>query len=174
MSSFRPGKTNAPRGYVPGLGRGAAGFTTRSDIGPAAPEGVAAVGVGGSRAAEARAMKLAATPFGVAPKGYIPGAGRGAGGPAGEDEGPTGYDPFEGYDDRRVDKSPYDDDDEEADRIYEEIDERMNAKRKRTENKEVSADARQMIELQFRELKEKLADVTEDEWASIPDVGDYR
>jgi len=25
----------APPGYVPGLGRGATGFTTRSDIGPA-------------------------------------------------------------------------------------------------------------------------------------------
>ena len=25
----------APQGYVPGLGRGATGFTTRSDIGPA-------------------------------------------------------------------------------------------------------------------------------------------
>ena len=27
----------APSGYVPGLGRGAAGFTTRSDIGPSMP-----------------------------------------------------------------------------------------------------------------------------------------
>ena len=26
---------NAPPGYVPGMGRGATGFTTRSDIGPA-------------------------------------------------------------------------------------------------------------------------------------------
>ena len=26
-----------PRGYVAGLGRGATGFTTRSDIGPGAP-----------------------------------------------------------------------------------------------------------------------------------------
>ena len=28
------GDAPAPVGYVPGLGRGAAGFTTRSDIGP--------------------------------------------------------------------------------------------------------------------------------------------
>lgn len=28
----------APSGYVPGLGRGASGFTTRSDIGPARDE----------------------------------------------------------------------------------------------------------------------------------------
>jgi pre-mRNA-processing factor 6 len=105
----------------------------------------------------------------------VAGAGRGAGGPTGEEGGPTGYDLFGGYKDRLFDeKSPYDDDDEEADKIYEAIDERMNAKRKRTEEDEVSADARQRIGLQFRELKEKLADVTEDEWASIPDVGDYR
>lgn len=33
------GDVPAPAGYVPGLGRGAAGFTTRGDIGPGA-EGV--------------------------------------------------------------------------------------------------------------------------------------
>jgi pre-mRNA-processing factor 6 len=31
----------APPGYVAGLGRGAIGFTTRSDIGPARPMGAA-------------------------------------------------------------------------------------------------------------------------------------
>jgi pre-mRNA-processing factor 6 len=30
------GNVPAPSGYVPGLGRGATGFTTRSDIGPGA------------------------------------------------------------------------------------------------------------------------------------------
>jgi pre-mRNA-processing factor 6 len=33
----------APSGYVPGLGRGAAGFTTRSDIGPARAGGLDAL-----------------------------------------------------------------------------------------------------------------------------------
>jgi hypothetical protein len=33
----------APSGYVPGLGRGAAGFTTRSDIGPARAGGIDAL-----------------------------------------------------------------------------------------------------------------------------------
>lgn len=39
----------APSSYVPGLGRGATGFTTRSDIGPAriAPEVPSNVGVSG-------------------------------------------------------------------------------------------------------------------------------
>ena len=56
---YRP-KRQAPKGSIPGLGRGAAGFTTRSDIGPAAasaaqgddaPPGPGAGAAGGSRAA---------------------------------------------------------------------------------------------------------------------------
>ncbi len=31
MSSFRP-NSQAPKGYIPGLGRGAAGFVTASDV----------------------------------------------------------------------------------------------------------------------------------------------
>ena len=74
----------APKGYVPGMGRGAAGFTTRSDIGNMASS-ENADGAGGSRAAEARAAKLAASQqqnasrFGQAPSGYVAGSGRGAG-----------------------------------------------------------------------------------------------
>ena len=176
MSSFRPGKSSAPRGYVPGLGRGAAGFTTRSDIGPAAPEGAADLAASGSRASEARAAlnQQKSTPFGAPPKGYVPGAGRGAGA-MGDDsgEGPTGYDTFGGYNERLFDRDPLDNDDEEADRIYDAIDERMNQKRKRTDQDDLPQDTRQKIAVQFSELKEKLADVTEDEWANIPDVGDY-
>eukprot|EP00978_Attheya_sp_CCMP212_P040084 scaffold215166_cov56-Attheya_sp.AAC.1 len=90
----------APRGYVPGLGRGAAGFTTRSDVGPMAAPGAVSAGStstdgGGSRAAEARAAR-SSSQFGVAPKGYVVGAGRGAAGPKPDDDtvGPTGYDQF--------------------------------------------------------------------------------
>ena len=48
-----------PSHYVPGFGRGAVGFTTRSDIGP---------------------PRLTPDPpsFGLPPSGYIPGFGRGA------------------------------------------------------------------------------------------------
>lgn len=38
---------SAPTGYVPGLGRGAAGFTTRSDIGPARGAGPGEAGKDG-------------------------------------------------------------------------------------------------------------------------------
>lgn len=44
----------APSGYVPGLGRGAAGFTTRSDIGPARAGGMDALKGGVSTFMNAR------------------------------------------------------------------------------------------------------------------------
>lgn len=170
--SYRP-RTQAPKGYVPGLGRGAAGFTTRSDIGPAATA-PPAEGAGGSRAAEARRAA-----FGQAPKGYVAGAGRGAGAVGGSD-GPTGYDAFEGYQEKPSSAkaaSPYDQDDEQADQIYAAIEEKMKARRKRKsqddDQEEEGESATQKIKGQFRELKEKLAEVTDDQWESIPDVGDY-
>ena len=209
MSSFRPIKRSAaPKGYVPGLGRGAAGFTTRSDIGSAAPkvssegggeDAMTGVGGSGSRAAEQRAAKLLqrkhqqqqqqqeqqATRFGVAPRGYVPGSGRGAGYFDSDEKaiddrknGPTGF----GHgNNNTVDDNPYDDDDDEADAIYNAIDERMNSKHKKQKTNTSSSASTSMREQtqsqqigdQFRELKKQLANVTEDEWASIPDVGDY-
>jgi len=173
MSSFRGGSKPAPKGYIPGLGRGAAGFTTRSDIGPmtaASASTTESTGAdSGSRASGLRAA------FGNAPKGYIAGAGRGAGTPASNNDGPTGYDEFSGYDDSRPNiQQRFDQDDDEADNIYAAIEERMNSKRKREYQVDEIATqtARQRIGAQFRELKEKLADVTEDEWMNIPDVGD--
>lgn len=198
--SYRGRGKAAPKGYVPGLGRGAAGFTTRGDIGPAAAaagESTDAVATG-SRSAEVRAAKQRqqqqqAAPaaagtsiFGVAPTGYVAGAGRGAGILKGDDDDFGGqYDAFGGYQERGVvDESQYDDDDDEADKVWAEIDERMmNRKRKRQPLKDGPEqdptaasdgnDTRARIGADFRELKEKLAAVTEDEWAQIPDVGDY-
>ena len=193
----------APANYVPGLGRGAAGFTTRSDVGPAASSNVVvATGDGSSsRAAEARAaiklhyqqqkqqqqfqeQSMPSTPaFGVAPANYVAGAGRGATRLSrdGDDAaGGTGvYDAFGGYMEApAAADGQYDEDDDEADKIWAAIDERMNSKRRRKTNDEEALEtskASQTLQIgaQFRELKEKLADVTEDEWAAIPDVGDF-
>lgn len=188
---------------MPGLGRGAAGFTTRSDIGPAAVGAAAEGGGSGSRAAEARNIANGPTglPFGAAPRGYVAGSGRGAGGGsvgAGEG-GPSGYDPFGGYDNGPANQAknnggtPYDREDEEADRIYDSVDERMSrrggGKRARhhgdededdrvtansnNNNNNGSVSSTDKIGKQFRELKERLKDVTEDQWDAIPDVGDY-
>lgn len=179
---------------------------------------------GGEDPSTASAMGPGPSPFGEAPKGYIPGSGRGAGSKKDDDDaGPTGYDTFGGYNDKLFDATtPYDDDDEEADRIYGEIDDRMSGiKRRRGQKDRTSgggdggdddgAGGGAKIGDQFRQLKEKLADVTEgrlffflvvvflskvmiflysfltlmlcynkhdltriDQWASIPDVGDYR
>ncbi len=180
-------KKEAPRGYIPGLGRGAAGFTTRSDIGPMSKSAPEESGVGGSRAAEQRAAKLASqrmqqqnqgagpgpSPFGAAPKGYVPGMGRGAS--TGKDNDVTAPTGFDNNNSNLFDKTPYDDDDEEADNIYEAVDQRMKKKRKNggDEDNPESNSSTAKIGDQFRELKEKLATVTESEWASIPDVGDY-
>jgi pre-mRNA-processing factor 6 len=177
--SFRGCGQAVPRNYVPGLGRGAAGFTTRSDVGPAAP----IIANAGSRAAEARAAR-----FGAAPSGYQAGAGRGAGN-VGANEAAAGvgtYDPFGGYmiapqqqQHDTANGGQYDDDDDEADLIWAAIDERMKHKRKKNNDTDAmsqqqpTATSRQRIGAQFRELKESLADVSEDQWASIPEVGDY-
>ena len=62
--------TYIPSNYVAGVGRGAMGFTTRSDIGPARPApsatGVMGMGAPGDISA-----------FGQAPAGYVAGRGRG-------------------------------------------------------------------------------------------------
>lgn len=64
----------------------------------------------------------------------------------------------------------YDKDDEEADRIYQQIDDRMaerSRKRQRVEEKkEVD------VQDQFKDLKRDLGKLTEEEWANIPDPGD--
>ena len=95
--------TQVPQNYVAGVGRGATGFTTRSDIGPARPA-VGAVG------------ETADPQFGQAPAGYVAGQGRGMGALAkgqGElsvkqqteesdraDYSESNYDEFSGYGER--------------------------------------------------------------------------
>jgi pre-mRNA-processing factor 6 len=221
--------TAPPKNYIPGLGRGAAGFTTRSDLGPmAAPvpgignASVTSSATGGSsidavimpvlsgvgsRSAELREAKMRMkqlqqqqqqqqqsqlNQFGVAPKNYVGGMGRGAGvkGSAslsanhdeGEDEGGASFDPFDGYQNQRLfgdESTPYDEEDEEADRIYRQIEQqRINKKRKKhnaekEEETNNNSNNNTAIGVQFRELKEQLATVSEEQWMAIPDVGDY-
>ena len=112
----------APENYVAGLGRGATGFTTRSDLGPAregpTPEQIQA-------ALAKRAQLLGAAP----PTAY--GAGREKGGKDEEKE--------EEEDERFQDPDnevglfaygQFDQDDDEADRIYDEVDEKMDKRRR--------------------------------------------
>lgn len=108
----------APENYVAGLGRGATGFTTRSDLGPAR-EGPSAEQI--QEALAKRAQQLGAAP----PTAY----------------GATDKKKEQEEDDDERFQDPenevglfaygqYDRDDDEADRIYQEVEERMERRRK--------------------------------------------
>ncbi|CAN6351044.1 unnamed protein product [Urochloa humidicola] len=153
-----------PPNYVAGLGRGATGFTTRSDIGPA-------------RAAPDLPDRSAAA--------AAPGAGRGRGRAPGDNDGGEEYygnqkfDEFEGNDAGLFSSADYDDDDREADAVWEGIDQRMDSRRRdrrearlKEEIEEYRASNPKITE-QFADLKRKLADLPAHEWESIPEIGDY-
>lgn len=150
---------HAPSNYVPGLGRGATGFTTRSDIGPARP------GVVGQEPGAAPAPAPA-----PAPK------------PPTEDDAldDSKFDEFMGSDAGAFATfGEYDQDDKEADEIWEKVDEFMDDRRRDRREKRLQeqlekyrADNPKITE-QFADLKRKLADIAEDDWNSIPDIGDY-
>lgn len=143
----------APPGYVAGVGRGATGFTTRSDIGPARDD------TNGPPRKAARKNDD-------------------------EDEeeflNESNYDEFAGYGGSLFNKDPYEEDDEEADKIYEQIDkhldERGKALREAKTRQELEKyrQERPKIQQQFTDLKASLKKVSEEEWMSIPDVGDAR
>jgi pre-mRNA-processing factor 6 len=118
----------APENYVAGLGRGATGFTTRSDLGPAregpTPEQI-------QEALAKRAVLLGAAP----PTAY----GASGRGEKGGDKGDKAEKPDEEEEDRFQDPEnetglfaygQYDRDDDEADQIYQEVDEKMDRRRK--------------------------------------------
>ncbi|KAI7872015.1 PRP1 splicing factor, N-terminal-domain-containing protein [Spinellus fusiger] len=147
----------APLNYVAGLGRGATGFTTRSDIGPARETGdFGAYSI--FQLCSIRDVKHMS-------------------GKEGDDEHDERYqDPdnevglFSG--------APYEEDDEEADRVWEMIDTKMDERRKvRREAREREELARYRLERpkisqQFADLKRQLTTINEAEWMAIPEVGD--
>ncbi|XP_077989706.1 pre-mRNA-processing factor 6-like [Glandiceps talaboti] len=148
----------APLGYVPGLGRGATGFTTRSDIGPARD----ANDISDDRHPAPKKSKKQEDEDDD------------------EDLNDSNYDEFHGYGGSLFASGPYEKDDEEADAIYEAIDKRMDEKRKERREKRLKEELeryrqeRPKIQQQFSDLKRKLSEVSDDEWANIPEVGDAR
>ncbi|XP_031569741.1 pre-mRNA-processing factor 6-like [Actinia tenebrosa] len=128
---------SAPLGYVPGLGRGATGFTTRSDIGPA-------------REATDISDERHGKPAHLQKKDDEDEE---------EDLNESNYDEFAGYGGSLFSSGPYDKDDEEADEVYEAIDKRMDDRRKeRREQKlkekiEKYRQERPKIQQQFADLK---------------------
>jgi len=165
----------APSGYVAGLGRGATGFTTRSDIGPArdlsdpTDDRHAAPGqrtVGDQLRKQLLEGKLRVDSRNLSDE---------------EDLNETNFDEFNGYTNVNLFKGiQYDDEDAEADEIYEKVDEKMDERRreyreaKEQEMLQKYRDERPKIQEQFSDLKRELVHVTEDEWASIPEPNDSR
>lgn len=150
----------APPGYVPGLGRGATGFTTRSDIGPAREAGDI------SDERHPRPGKRPKT--------------EGEEEEEEEDLNDANYDEFAGYGGSLFSSGPYEADDIEADEIYEGIDDRMDSRRKERREKKFQEEIeryrqeRPKIQQQFSDLKRALANVSDSEWDNIPEVGDAR
>ncbi|KAG0235444.1 hypothetical protein BGW41_000826 [Actinomortierella wolfii] len=141
----------APPGYIAGLGRGATGFTTRSDIGPARE--------GPSEADIARMQHQAHRKK-----------------EEGEDDDDERYqDPDN--ETGLFNTAPYEADDEEADKIYDSIDakieERRKAKREQRakERKEATGEESLSIQEQFADLKRGLSAVTTEQWENLPEVG---
>lgn len=151
----------APLGYVAGVGRGATGFTTRSDIGPARD------------ANDVSDDRHAPPPTKRAKKKEEEEEDE-------EDLNDSNYDDFNGYGVSLFSKDPYDKDDEEADAIYEAIDKRMDEKRKEYREKRLREELeryrqeRPKIQQQFSDLKRELVNVSEYDWKNVPEVGDAR
>ncbi|KAJ2987881.1 hypothetical protein NUW54_g9292 [Trametes sanguinea] len=137
----------APASYVAGLGRGASGFTTRSDIGPAR-EGPSAEVIAEAQARRGEEPEIDPDQF---------------------QDPDNEFGLFAG--------TTYEADDEEADRIYEQVDKNMDARRRARrearENEELAKYRAEnpKIQQQFADLKRGLAVVTDEEWESIPEVG---
>jgi pre-mRNA-processing factor 6 len=159
-----------PPDYVDGLGRGATGFTTQSDIGPA-------------HTAPDLPDRSAAT------VGKPPGQGRGRGKPdededAGDDAEDKGYDEnqkfdeFEGNDVSLFASTECNEDDKEANAIWEAIDKCMDSRRKDRREARLKEEIEKYrasnpkITEQFVDLKRKLYTVSAQEWESIPKIGD--
>ena len=172
--------TSVPSNYVAGVGRGATGFTTRSDIGPARP---------------GTAAPVIDPQFGQAPAGYVAGRGRGMGDLAREsgesgggpkeidpdrgDYSESNYDSFSGYSGALFSSANYEEDDAEADQIYDAVDDFMDGRHKRRREQAMlqaqknKKTARPKITDQFADLKRELSTVSAEEWDAIPDVGDH-
>ncbi|KAF2773385.1 hypothetical protein EJ03DRAFT_265266 [Teratosphaeria nubilosa] len=154
----------APENYVAGLGRGATGFTTRSDLGPARE------GPSEEQIKEALAKRAAA--LGNAPPTAY-GVGKKKDDEAEEDQ-------FRDAENEEglFATGNYDREDDEADRIYQSVDERMDRRRKarREAREQQERDEFERnnpkIQQQFADLKRALGTVSDEDWANIPEVGD--
>ncbi|KAJ2398067.1 U4/U6 x U5 tri-snRNP complex subunit Prp1, partial [Coemansia sp. RSA 2603] len=132
----------APPGYVAGLGRGATGFTTRSDIGPARENTDSSA----KNTRDATADDDATARFADAAneEGLLSSVAAG------------------------------DASDEEADRIWAQIDQKMSHRRRKplkpASEKDVNEPVDDQVTRDLQTLKRQLGTVSAEEWAAIPDA----
>ena len=101
------------------------------------------------------------TYFGEPPPGYVAGLGRGAVG-------------FAGTSSRVVRGQTYTKEDDEADDIFDAVDKRMKNRKSLTKRQRDEALMKKpTVADQFKDLKQEMSAVSADEWANIPEIGDY-
>ncbi|KAH7649739.1 Pre-mRNA splicing factor Pro1 HAT repeat [Cryptosporidium bovis] len=132
--------------------------------------------------------------FGEPPPDYVPGKGRGAVGFASGvsrddsaivieadfgDYSDTKFDKFSGFNEGLFKNIKYDDEDRQADSIYDMIDEKLSSRRKIQREKRLreeitkTREHRPTLQQQFLDLKQSLSDVKLEEWDGIPELSDY-
>jgi pre-mRNA-processing factor 6 len=91
----------------------------------------------------------------------------------------SNYDEFSGYGERLFAAGAYDEEDAEADRVYDVVDEMMDSRRKRSREQQLALEKkrakteRPRIADQFADLKRELSTVSAEQWDAIPEVGDH-
>ena len=128
--------------------------------------------------------------FGAPPAGYVAGRGRGAIGFASGvsrdavfkaheekdgDLGDANYDEFSGYTGSLFNGGSFDNEDNEADEIYDMVESRMNGRRKKAREIRETEDIEEAksalsFQKQFVGYKNALSKVSEEEWMSLPDA----
>ncbi|MES1916568.1 MAG: hypothetical protein MHM6MM_008383, partial [Cercozoa sp. M6MM] len=147
----------APPGYVPGAGRGAVGFTTRTDIGPArAPRGPPGAPDGDSASAAARALE----------------------GAEAAQLNEANYDKFSGYGGALFAATGVTEADMDAEVKYEKVQQHIDGRRRRHRERAAQKEWREQsqkaptVDELFLDEKKELEKVSADEWLALPEAGD--
>jgi pre-mRNA-processing factor 6 len=172
------------------------GFSTRGDLGPAASSSSSSSSSAGAPGGGGSGL-FVDSKFGEAPRGYVAGRGRGMGALARE-QGELGVNggggssakSFRGEASKKdiYSNDPYDQDDDEADRIYAGVDDIMSNRHKRHKSHAEKTDKngsttsnssngeanskKAKISDQFVDLKQNLGALSASDWDAIPEVGD--
>jgi len=99
-------------------------------------------------------------------------------GSKGEDLGDSNYSEFFGYGESLFKDSNYDDDDREADAVWEAVDDTMDMRRKERREEREKEEMRKYrsklptLHSQFADIKRDLGELSKDDWLNIPDAND--